>query len=375
MQHLRIFALVLPAARYQMLVLAFLLQTMGLQAQDSVNSHLILGARFNYGMVLRHSQAMAKDLKTNPLGYQLDAAFHYKSKNARDYCNCYPKLGLSFYYWDYSQPEILGHGMTLLAFAEPFFNAHNRVAFSLRAGLGMNYQDKPYDSVNNPLNIAYSTRFAFAALISLTANIRLSDHLKLILAVNYNHMSNGGVKLPNKGLNYPSFSAGLDYSFRKSHFARIRDLGDNKERFQRRWRRELGLYLGFRGITDDEKLYYVYGFYGQLARQLSHKLALPVGLDFAHDKAELARSDIYPSITYRAANKLSLYTGFDYLLGKLTLSFNLGGYLYSPDRISVWLYQRYIVRVNVYKFIVTGLSLKAHGHIAEYFDLRIGASF
>jgi hypothetical protein len=265
--------------------------------------------------------------------------------------------------------------MTLLAFAEPFFNAHNRVAFSLRAGLGVNYQSQPYDSLDNPLNIAYSTRFAFAALINLSANIRISDHVKLVLAANYNHISNGGVKLPNKGLNYPSFSAGLDYSFHKSHFTRIRDLGDEKDDFQRQWRKEMGLYFGFRGITDDENLYYVYGLYSQFAWQFSRVLALPVGLDYSHDRAEMARSEIYPSISSRAANKLSLYTGFDYLLGKLSLSFNLGGYLYSPDRISVWLYQRYIVRVNVYKFIVAGLSLKAHGHIAEYFDLRIGASF
>jgi hypothetical protein len=362
-------------ARCQILVIAFILQITGLQAQDSTNRYFILGARYNYGVVFRHSQALAEEIQTNPVGYQLDASWHYKSRDAREYCNCYPKLGLSFYYWDYRKPEILGHGLTLLAFAEPFFNAHNRIAFSLRAGLGLNYQDQPYDSVDNPLNLAYSTRFAFAALINLSANIRLTSHLKLTLAANYNHISNGGVKLPNKGLNYPSFSAGLDYSFKKSHFTRIKDLDEKKEEFRMRWRKDFGIYLGFRGITDDEKLYYVYGIFGQFAWQFGRVSALPIGLDFTHDRAELARSEIYPSISSRAANKLSFYTGYDYILGKMVLSFNLGAYLYSPDRISVWLYQRYIVRVKVYKFIIAGLSLKAHGHIAEFFDVRIGMSF
>jgi len=344
------------------------------ETEDSTSRYFLIGARYNYGVVFRHSQAMAKETQTNPMGFQLDAAWHYKSQDARDYCNCYPKLGLSLYYWDYRKPEILGHGLTLLAFAEPFFNAQNRVGISLRVGLGINYQDQPYDSVDNPLNIAYSTHFAFAALINLSANIRVSDHVKLVLAANYNHISNGGVKLPNKGLNYPSFSAGIDYSFKKASFKKIKSGEKDEVAFKKRWRKDVGTYLGFRGITDDENLYYVFGVYGQFAWQFARLSALPMGLDYVFDRAELARSRIYSSISPQAANKLSLYTGYDYLLGKLVLAFNLGMYLYNPDRTSVLLYQRYMVRVKVFKIMYAGLSLKAHGHIAEFFDVRIGVS-
>ena len=28
---------------------------------------------------------------------------------------------------------------------------------------------------------------------------------------NYNHISNGGLKQPNKGINYPTLALGLDY--------------------------------------------------------------------------------------------------------------------------------------------------------------------
>ncbi len=364
-----------PAARYCLLTIIFILHFTGVQSQDTIKRYFILGARYNYGVIFRHSRAMAKEIQTNPMGLQLDASWHYKSPEARDYCYCYPKLGLSFYYWDYRKPEILGHGMTLMVFAEPFFNAHSRVGLSMRAGIGLNYQDQPYDPVENPLNIAYSTYFAFAALINLTTNIRLNEHFKLVLAANYNHISNGGVKLPNKGLNYPSLSVGLDYSFKPSHFIRIMDSEDKQATFQRRWRKNFGIYFGFRGITDDENLYFVYGVYGQFAWQFNRVSALPIGLDFSHDRAELAKSEIYLSLSERISNKLSIYTGYDYLLGKIVLSFNLGGYLYSPDRLSPWVYQRYIVSVKVFKFLTLGLSLKAYGHIAEYFDVRLGVSF
>ncbi len=360
---------------YRLLTLVLIFHFTTVQSQDSIKRYFIIGARYNYGKVIRHTTALSNEIKTSPMGFQLDASWHYKSPEVRDYCNCYPKLGLSFYYWDYRKPEILGHGMTLMVFAEPFFNAHKRVAFSLRAGLGLNYQDQPYDPLDNPLNVAYSTYFAFAALINLTANIRLNEHLNLVLAANYNHISNGGIKLPNKGLNYPGFSAGLDYSFKPGHFTRIRDFEDDQAAFKRKWRKDLGIYYGFRGITEDENLYSVYGIYAQLSWQFGRVSALPIGLSFSHDRAEVAKSKIYSSLNESFANELSIFTGYDYLLGKIMLSFNLGGYLYSPDRISPWLYQRYVLRVQLYKNFYTGMSLKAHGHIAEYFDVRLGITF
>lgn len=344
------------------------------ETEDSTTRYFLIGARYNYGAVFRHSKALPEEIQTNPMGYQLDLAWHFKNKEARDYCNCYPKLGLSFYYWDYRNPKVLGQGLTLLAFAEPFFNAYNRVSISLRLGLGLNYQNRPYHPEDNPLNLAYSTYFAFAALVNLTGNIKLSDRLNMILAANYNHISNGGVKLPNKGLNYPSFSIGVDYSFQKKRFTKINSGKLESSPFQRRWRKDFGIFLGFRGITDNEELYYVIGAFGQFAWQFGRVSALPIGLEYLHDGAELARSRLYSSISHLSANKVSIYSGYDYLLGKLTLSFNLGFYVYSPDRLSVWVYQRYIVRVQVFKMAFAGLSLKAHGHIASFFDVRIGVA-
>ncbi|MEA3477391.1 MAG: acyloxyacyl hydrolase [Bacteroidota bacterium] len=345
------------------------------QASDSLKSYFNLGARYNYGVVFRHSRALPIETQSNPMGYELDFAWHFISQYARDYCNCYPRVGFSLYYWDYRNPDILGHGMTLMAFVEPFFNAHNRVSLSMRAGLGLNYQDKPYHPIDNPLNLAYSTHFAYAILLNFNANFKVSDHAKLILAANYNHISNGGIKLPNKGLNYPSFSFGVDYSFHKSRFNKIKTEDWKAESFERRWRKDFGLFLGFRGITDDESLYYVKGIFGQYAWQISRVSAFPFGLEYLHDGAELARSRIYQSISDKAANKVSIYSGYEYLLGKLVLSFNLGLYVYSPDRTSSIIYQRYGFRIQLFKMVFAGLNLKSHGHIAEFFDVRIGTSF
>jgi len=364
--------------KYLILLIPCIIGVMSSRSQDTLDnpkSYFILGARYNAGFVFRHSTELPEETRSNPMGIQVDAGWHLKSKKARDYCNCYPKIGLSGYYWNYRNPEILGQGLTLLAFVEPFFNAHNRIAISIRAGLGINYQDTPYDPVENPLNLAYSTYFAYAILLNLSAYIKISDRTKLVVAANYNHISNGGVKMPNKGLNYPSISIGVDYSFKKMQFSKIRTVQPEGEKYKIRWRKDFGTFLGFRGIIEDDELHFVPGIFGQFAMQVSRVSVFPFGIEYLYDGAEVARSRYYSYIGPEAANKLSIYTGYEYLLGKLVLSFNLGLYVYSPDRQSSIIYQRYGLRFRLIKMVFAGLNLKAHGHVAEFFDVRLGVSF
>ncbi|MBU2650663.1 MAG: acyloxyacyl hydrolase [Bacteroidetes bacterium] len=339
-------------------------------SEERPSAFFSLGARYNYGFVIRHSKALPEETQSNPVGYQLDAGWHFIGEKARDYCNCYPRLGLSFYYWDYRNPDILGQGLTLMAFAEPFFKARDRLRFSARAGLGLNYQNMPYDSVNNPLNLAYSTHFAFAVLLNFNAGFRINEQWTLSLGINYNHISNGGVKLPNKGLNYPTVSLGAEYYFRKAVFPEPARK-QTRSAFQPSWQGNVSVFLGFKGIQEDEELYFVKGLSIQGGRRISPASAFAGGLEYIYDDSELAMSRIYTSITEKAVNRLSGFGAYEFSAGDITFFFNMGIYLYSPDRHTSLLYQRYGFRLKIWRFLSTGLSLKAHGHVASFFDVRL----
>lgn len=102
--------------------------------------------------------------------------WHYTTRNAWETCHCYPRLGVALTIWDYDNPEILGYGVTGLFFVEPVFGASKRVSFSIRAGVGLSYQTKPYDIESNSNNMSYSTYVAFPLQLGGNMHVRLNRH-------------------------------------------------------------------------------------------------------------------------------------------------------------------------------------------------------
>lgn len=344
-------------------------------AQDTTtrSKYFITGARLHYGYIFAHTKTIQAAAHSNPLGLQADFSFHYTSKEAYNYCNCYPRLGFSLYLWDFMNSEILGQAVNLLAFAEPFFRPEKRLSFSIRAGMGIAYLNKPYDEETNPENLCYSTQFAFALLINLSIYYKITDRLQLNLVGNYNHISNGGIKLPNKGLNYPSISLGIDYSFDKLYFSPREKI--HRSNFHKKNFILASVFLGFKGITEDEKLYFITGLLGKFGRQISQMSAFNGGIEFNIDGAEKKLASIYPEIPSNAPYKLSLTGGYEYLLGRFSLTFDLGIYLYNVNRRTDLVYQRYGVNIKIKEKVNLGVNIKAHRHVADFFDIRIGYIF
>lgn len=340
---------------------------------DTQNKYFIPGIRFHYGYIFAHTKSIEAAAYSNPLGLQTDFSWHFTSDKAFNYCNCYPRLGMSLYFWDFRNPEILGKGINILAFAEPFIRPGKKISFSIRPGMGVAYLSNPYDELSNPENLCYSTKFAFALLINISVYYKLSKYFQINLAGNYNHISNGGIKIPNKGLNYPSVSLGVDYSIGKIQFperAKIKrsDLKQNNFGIA-------SLLLGFKGITEDEKLYFIYGILGKFGRQFTQMSAFTLGTEFIFDSAEKELSNIYSEISSKVPYKLSLTGGYAYLLGKFSLNFDLGIYIYNTDRRSDLVYQRYGIDYKIVNNLSFGISIKAHRHVADFFDFRLGYIF
>jgi len=116
----------------EILVLSFILVFYSLFSQNSEKStkpYFIPGARINYGFIIAHTKSIEKAAKSNPIGLQFDFNWHFHSEKAYNYSNCYPRLGLSIYYWDYMNNEILGQSINILGFAEAFIKAQTALVF------------------------------------------------------------------------------------------------------------------------------------------------------------------------------------------------------------------------------------------------------
>lgn len=340
---------------------------------DTLSSYFISGVRFHYGFIFAHTKEVQNVAHSNPIGFQADFSWFLINDKAYNYFNCYPRWGLSLYYWDFCNPEILGKGFNLIFFAEPFFNAHEKLCFSIRPGIGLVYLSNPYNEITNPENSCYSTHFSYVLLLSGTLNYKLSDNLLLNITANYNHISNGGVKMPNKGLNYPSFSLGLDYSFDPLMFPERKYTSYIYR--EKGIRKTIGIFIGFKGITENDNLYFVKGIYGNFGKQIERSSVLTGGIELIADGGEKNKSKYYSSMHTNAQYMGSILAGYEHLIGRFTLSFDLGFYFYNSDRLSDIVYQRYGLKYYISKKYFTGLNLKAHRHIADFFDIRLGITF
>jgi hypothetical protein len=339
------------------------------QSPDSLRARTVLGLRGHAGSLLIHSAALANLRRTYPWGVEADLARQFIDQKAWAFCNCYPRAGGALTYWNYGS-RILGHGLTAVAYVEPTFLTQHRLNLSIRMGGGLAYSSHPFDSVTNPFNSAYSLRINFPLMVGVGLQYRVSPHWGLRLAANFNHVSNGGLSLPNKGLNYPTLSLGADYAPQPIDFQERAKLHDRRPPDPR-----LRLYAGALGTLKradgrDTRQQGVWGAWVHGVYYLGRWSGLNVGAEWIDDGARRLKMDRegIPGRSERGA----VLVGHQFLLGRVVFSQQLGIYVFDQFKLNDPVYQRFGLGVHVTKRLLAGISLKTHRHVADLLELRVG---
>jgi hypothetical protein len=337
-------------------------------AADSVKTRLIVGARAHYGFVLIHSYALDPVRHSFPWGAEMDIGKQFVGKRAWDFCNCYPRAGAALTFWNYGS-EILGYGATAMWYVEPVFLTRHRLNLSIRLGSGLSYQTHPYDSITNPNNLAYSLRINVPVTIGMALSFRLNPHWSLRFGGNFNHVSNGGLTLPNKGINYPTMSLGADFVPQGIDF---KERAKNMDRHPPKPR--LRFYVGTLGTLKrasgaDTRQSPVWGIWTQGVYYVGRWSGLSLGLEWINDgarKVKMEREGI-PGRHERGAVLL----GHQFLLGRVVFSQQLGVYFFDQFKLNDPVYQRFGLGLHITKKLFAGFSLKTHRHVADLLELRL----
>ncbi|MHC1774971.1 MAG: acyloxyacyl hydrolase [Lentimicrobium sp.] len=331
------------------------------------------GIRIHYGSMIIHSRAIKDIGNAYPLGLELTLGRHSATQKAWDACNCYPKSGIMLGYWDFNKPDILGQGFSATAFIEPVFGIHGRIPYSIRAGTGFIYLTRPYDPVTNPYNFSYSTRISFPLLLGVSGNFRISPRLNMNLGLIYNHISNGGLREPNKGINWPTVSIGLDLLPENYRFP-DREISDWKPNTSNRMNTTIYVFGTSKQLNHEElKKYPVLGAEVRLSARVSRLSRLSLGLEVLYDGSD--REEIRRDPLINADHKKAgLMAGHTFLLGRFNFSQALGVYLYNPYKANDPVFQNYELTYRFGKHLSAGVGIKAHRHVADYLGFRIGYS-
>lgn len=346
--------------------------------QDTTSSYSVVGIRSNYGFIIPHSKKIENLSHTNPWGIEMDFSWHLTSYNIWQYAFCYPRTGFSILYTNFSNPEVIGSTVAFYPFIEPFINAENPFSLSVRFGMGPAYMTKKYDPEENPENLFNASHLSFIVLLNLGLNYRVNRNLNIRIAANYNHISNGGIKQPNLGINFPTINAGFDWSLSPVYFPdREKNLhvAPNPDKFR------FDIYLFGAGTIDrkNSKTHFINGLGINFSERVSRINAITCGVEYINDGELkfLAESNMttnkYGEIVDH--HRAGILFGHELLLGHFIFSQQLGFYFYSPFKPLDAVYQRYGIVYKISDRIFTGINIKAHRHTADFLDMRIGMNF
>lgn len=332
-----------------------------------------IGINLDYGFLIKHTPSLKAIDDAYPSAITIDWSRLLLTQNAWDFCNCFPKVGIDLAYWNWDNPDVLGSGILAMGYLEPYFRTQKRINLFVRMGLGGAYLTQPYDEQNNPLNESYSTNLSFALMVGFGLNYRLTESWNIRLAAKYNHTSNGGVSTPNKGLNFPSLSMGVSKSLEPVVFPNLARIG-KRQPPEKNKRFTIAHFSGWsNAAVGDKDKFYVFGFMGKYSRWIGGRSALTGGTEliFDYSRREQISLDDADANFFQAA----ALVGHEFWLGRVTFSQEIGVYYYNDYRINDDIYQRYGLTYNFNKHVFAGFNLKAHRHVADFIDLRLGYSF
>jgi hypothetical protein len=329
------------------------------------------GLKGHYGFIIAHSEEVKPISQSYPYGVQLEYSRLKTSDKAWKSCYCYGRSGFSFAYFNFANPEVLGSSYNAIYYVEPYFTYKGPLKFSLRGSIGATYLTKKFDEETNPENLLFSSHLSFFLALSLNLNYHLSDDYAINLSANYNHISNGGQKQPNKGMNFPTVSIGVDRILNYTPLQpKPYDLKDHDSTMDY----YLGSFFSLRSSSREAEAsnHLLIGLLGGGLKPLSRINGINAGVELWYDYSDekIAERDGLEDSAFSSAITL----GHHFKLGNFYFLQQFGGYVTRPKNIQPrWLYQRYSLwyRFGRSKKWTIGASMIAYGKVADHMDARL----
>jgi len=334
---------------------------------------LSVGVGIQHGFIFPHSKDVQNTKGARPTGIEFNLNWQSNDAPTWELCHCFPRQGLllSLYNYDIA---ILGKSISAAYLLEPTYRITNNTFFSIKGAAGLTYLSNPFDSIQNPTNQSYSTAISAYLLFGAGAWFRLKKNWWLNPSANYQHISNGGMKKPNKGINWPTLGLALMY---QPYFRPYYSGNRNKEKFWQnyfpRWD-IIAFGTSKRGVNENNQRVRspLLGLSVQGAKQVGRINALTLGTEIYHDEElsfELAKAGINASPV-----RAGVMLGHEFILGKFLFSQRLGYYLLNPKPNHEFLFHRWGLHYRLNQQIGFGFNLLAHRQVAEFIDLRIAYS-
>ena len=328
--------------------------------------------QIHYGFIIPHSESIRELSHTNPVGFEFNhGKFHTSFKDWKVF-NDYWISGIGARYFNFNNPEALGSVFDASAFAGPLVSHGKNHMLIVIGGAGISYHSKIYDPVDNPLNQFFSTRISFPLYLSTRFKYRLGERTYITLSGCYNHISNGGFRQPNKGMNFPTLAVGIE-QFNIPFPVLDHNYSSDKVDGKRNVSVILQVLSSLRMINGTAdfigKNCFIYGIHVRASKPLGSLYALNAGGEMIVDG--YIRETISRENTDIDHKRFAFTLGQDFTFGKVLFVQYIGFYAYSPYKARNKIYQKYELAYKTNRRMMFGVFLKAHQHVAELMGLNV----
>lgn len=333
-----------------------------------------VGIGLQHGFIFPHSQEVQNTKGARPTGIEAILSWQRNDTPTFDLCNCFPRQGILLAYYNFDN-NILGKGATAAYFLEPTYRLSNKTFFSFKGAAGLSYLTNPFDSLQNPANQSYSTPVSAYILFGAGIWFRLNDHWWLNPSANYQHISNGGMKQPNMGINWPTAGLAVSYQPQFRSYTKGYRLKEKVwQAYAPRWDVVVfGTYRRGYDVKHNRIRSPLLGLAVQGAKQVGRISAVTLGTEVYHD--EELRNELTQAAIEASPVKAGIMAGHEFILGKFLFSQRLGYYIFDQTPYYENLFHRWGLQYRVNQNIGLGFNLLAHSEVAEFIDIRLSYSF
>ena len=344
-------------------------------------SNLMVEAKVNYGffyaqhleLELFNSHVPAFEISLQQLTY---------GKHKWEIAYGYPLIGISFWYSSLNNSPYLGSAYALFPYINFPLYRHRDFTFNFRFGLGLGYLTKKFDRLTDYKNLAIGSHFNAAVSLMFELRYKISPRFTLSGGINFQHFSNGSLKLPNYGLNIPLANLGIAYRLVRQNKYLVEHVYPPVEPFAAIIHQHIEFNIG--GFIGFKNLQAVYGenftvwhFYENTFFPVSRKSLVGFGFDASYDGSHVK---ILEAAGDTVTDKFKIIrpgtnAAYQLLMGKLGFIFNLGYYLGGAEKSNGPLYEKFSVKYNLTKNLYASVMLKVHFGRADYIGWGFGYSF
>lgn len=291
----------------------------------------------------------------------------------------YPAVGVTVIYSGVGgMPEI---GSIFGAYPYMSFNflKSKRNMLNARLGVGIGYATKKWDAKDNPKNTFLGSHVNALFSINVEYSRAISRRWHLSFYTGMTHMSNGGSRCPNNGINLWQFGLSGRYFLKQQRERLPLETIDNKQ--YRGWEsKNISWYISFLySLKDiDEYMGYgkhwsVYNLQLNVMKHVSQMSKVGIGIDLVYDETDKEILK-FKKIDYKPIEilKPGVNVAYELVLKSTSFLFNFGCHVGGKDLCEGRIYQKLNLKQNVSEHIFVTFGLTTHWGWADYLGFGVG---